>query len=40
MHEVHENLAPARGGKTFGPRVEINPAYDPCNCCTTFCLSI
>jgi hypothetical protein len=22
-------------GKTFGPRVEINPAYDPCNCCTT-----
>jgi hypothetical protein len=23
------------GGKTFGPRVEINPAYDPCNCCTT-----
>ena len=23
------------GGKTFGPRMEINPAYDPCNCCTT-----
>ncbi len=23
------------GGKTFGPRGEINPAYDPCNCCTT-----
>jgi hypothetical protein len=23
------------GGKMFGPRVEINPAYDPCNCCTT-----
>jgi hypothetical protein len=23
------------GGKTFGPRVEINPAYDPCPCCTT-----
>jgi hypothetical protein len=23
------------GGKTFGPRVEINPAYDPCDCCTT-----
>jgi hypothetical protein len=23
------------GGKTFGPRVEINPTYDPCNCCTT-----
>lgn len=23
------------GGKTFGPRVEINPSYDPCNCCTT-----
>jgi hypothetical protein len=22
-------------GKTFGPNVEINPAYDPCNCCTT-----
>jgi len=22
-------------GKTFGPIVEINPAYDPCNCCTT-----
>jgi hypothetical protein len=23
------------GGKTFGPKVEIDPAYDPCNCCTT-----
>jgi hypothetical protein len=23
------------GGKTFAPHVEINPAYDPCNCCTT-----
>jgi hypothetical protein len=23
------------GGKTFGPRMEMNPAYDPCNCCTT-----
>jgi hypothetical protein len=23
------------GGKTFGSKVEINPAYDPCNCCTT-----
>ena len=23
------------GGKTFAPNVEINPAYDPCNCCTT-----
>jgi hypothetical protein len=22
-------------GKTFGPNVEINPAYDPCDCCTT-----
>jgi hypothetical protein len=22
-------------GKTFGPTVEINPAFDPCNCCTT-----
>jgi hypothetical protein len=22
-------------GKTFAPEVEINPAYDPCNCCTT-----
>ncbi len=22
-------------GKTFGPNVEINPAYNPCNCCTT-----
>jgi hypothetical protein len=22
-------------GKTFAPFVEINPAYDPCNCCTT-----
>jgi hypothetical protein len=22
-------------GKTFGPNVEINRAYDPCNCCTT-----
>jgi len=23
------------GGKTFAPQIEINPAYDPCNCCTT-----
>jgi hypothetical protein len=23
------------GGKTFGPNVEIDPSYDPCNCCTT-----
>jgi hypothetical protein len=23
------------GGTTFGPRVEIDPSYDPCNCCTT-----
>jgi hypothetical protein len=22
-------------GMTFGSNVEINPAYDPCNCCTT-----
>jgi hypothetical protein len=22
-------------GKTFGPNVEVNSAYDPCNCCTT-----
>ena len=22
-------------GKSFAPTVEINPAYDPCNCCTT-----
>jgi hypothetical protein len=22
-------------GTTFGPTVEINPAYDPCDCCTT-----
>jgi hypothetical protein len=22
-------------GKTFGSNVEINPAYDPCDCCTT-----
>jgi hypothetical protein len=22
-------------GKTFAPTVEIDPAYDPCNCCTT-----
>jgi hypothetical protein len=22
-------------GKTFAPHVEIDPAYDPCNCCTT-----
>jgi hypothetical protein len=22
-------------GKTFAAQVEINPAYDPCNCCTT-----
>jgi hypothetical protein len=25
-------------GHTFGPNVEINPAYDPCNCCTTSAL--
>ncbi len=25
-------------GKTFGPNVEINPAYDPCDCCTTSAL--
>jgi len=23
------------GGRTFGPNVEINPDYNPCNCCTT-----
>jgi hypothetical protein len=23
------------GGKTFAPTVEINPLFDPCNCCTT-----
>jgi hypothetical protein len=23
------------GGKTFDPRVEIDPSYDPCSCCTT-----
>jgi len=23
------------GGKTFEPKVEINSAYNPCNCCTT-----
>jgi hypothetical protein len=22
-------------GESFAPEVEINPAYDPCNCCTT-----
>ena len=22
-------------GETFGPNVEIDPAYNPCNCCTT-----
>lgn len=22
-------------GKTFGAEVEVNPSYDPCNCCTT-----
>jgi hypothetical protein len=22
-------------GKTFGPTLEINKSYDPCNCCTT-----
>jgi hypothetical protein len=22
-------------GETFGPNVEINPRYNPCNCCTT-----
>lgn len=24
-------------GKTFGSTVEINPAFNPCNCCTTTC---
>jgi hypothetical protein len=23
------------GGRTFTPNSEINPSYDPCNCCTT-----
>jgi hypothetical protein len=23
------------GGATFSPNAELNPAYDPCNCCTT-----
>jgi len=23
------------GGRTFTPNAELNPAYDPCNCCTT-----
>lgn len=23
------------GGRTFTPNAEINPSYDPCNCCTT-----
>jgi len=23
------------GGKTFTPNAEINPSYDPCNCCTS-----
>lgn len=25
------------GGKTFGPNVEIDSTYNPCNCCTTSC---
>src|SRR6185437_847636 len=25
------------GGKTFGPTVEIDPSFNPCNCCTTSC---
>lgn len=25
------------GGKSFGPTVEIDPALNPCNCCTTSC---
>jgi hypothetical protein len=24
-------------GKTFGPTLEIDPAFNPCNCCTTSC---
>jgi hypothetical protein len=24
-------------GKTFAPAVEIDPSFDPCNCCTTNC---
>ena len=23
------------GGRTFNPNAEVNPSYDPCNCCTT-----
>lgn len=25
------------GGKTFGPTVEIDTSFNPCNCCTTSC---
>jgi hypothetical protein len=25
-------------GTTFEPEVEIDPALDPCNCCTTSCV--
>ncbi len=25
------------GGKTFGDTVEIDPSFNPCNCCTTTC---
>jgi hypothetical protein len=25
------------GGTTFGPNVEVDPSFNPCNCCTTSC---
>ena len=32
--KLYANVSHDRG-KTFGSQVEIDPAYDPCNCCTT-----
>jgi hypothetical protein len=34
--KLHANLS-SDGGRTFGESVEIDPACDPCDCCTTSC---
>jgi len=32
--KLHANVS-QDNGKTFAPQVEIDPAFEPCNCCTT-----
>jgi hypothetical protein len=32
--KLYDNIS-SDGGKTFTRNTEINPSYDPCNCCTT-----